>query len=493
MIERFDVVIVGAGLSGIGAACHLRRACPDKTFAVLEGREAIGGTWDLFRYPGIRSDSDMFTFGYNFEPWKGDKALADGPSIRAYVQDTARKYGVDDRVRFGHRMTQASWSSADAEWTIEVTRSDGSSARFIAKFVWMCTGYYRYDAGHTPEFPGRERFRGRVVHPQHWPEDLDYSGQRVVVIGSGATAVTLVPAMADRAAHVTMLQRSPSYVLSRPAVDAVAMALRRVLPEKLAYALSRWKNVAMATFLYQMSRRRPEGMKKFLLAQVRRALGPDHAVDPHFTPRYDPWDQRLCLVPDNDLFVALRAGKAEVVTDSIETFTETGIRLRSGRELPADLVVTATGLELLFLGGSALVVDGQAVELASRVGFKGFMLSDVPNFAFTVGYTNASWTLRADLVAEHVCRLLRHMDRSGARQVVPRRSPGAGVTPFLDLSSSYVQRAVDRFPKQGTESPWKVRQNYFADFRLLRLGRVDDPALEFSAPADPAASERAGA
>ncbi len=481
LTERFDVVIVGAGLSGVGAACHLRRACPDKSFAVLEGREAIGGTWDLFRYPGIRSDSDMFTFGYAFEPWKGDSVLADGPSIRAYVQETARKHGVDSEVRFGHRVTRASWSSAAAEWTIEVTRSDGSSVRFTAGFVWMCTGYYRYDAGHTPEFPGRERFQGRVVHPQLWPQDLDYSGQRVVVIGSGATAVTLVPAMTDRAAHVTMLQRSPSYVMSRPATDAVARTLQRLLPEKLAYSLSRWKNVTLATLLYQMARRRPEGMKKFMLAQVRRALGPDHAIDPNFTPSYDPWDQRLCFVPDNDLFVAIRAGKADVVTDSIETFTETGIRLRSGRELPADLVVTATGLELLFLGGSELVVDGQAVDIPSQISFKGFMLSEVPNLAFTAGYTNASWTLRADLVAEHVCRLLRHMDRSGKRQVVPRRRPDAGVTPFLDLSSSYVQRAVDRFPKQGTESPWKVRQNYFTDYRLLRLGPVDDPALEFSA------------
>jgi cation diffusion facilitator CzcD-associated flavoprotein CzcO len=481
MSEHFDVVIVGAGLSGIGAACHLRRECPGKSFALLEGREAIGGTWDLFRYPGIRSDSDMFTFGYSFEPWKGEKALADGPSIRAYVQETARKYGVDTQVRFGHKVIRSSWSSADARWTIEVVRSDGSAATFTANLLWMCTGYYRYDAGHTPEFPGRERFRGRVVHPQHWPEDLDYSGQRVVVIGSGATAVTLVPSMSEKAAHVTMLQRSPSYVLSRPAVDAVAGTLRRVLPEGLAYTLSRWKNVGLATLMYQMARRRPEGMKKFLLAQVRRALGPDAAVAPHFTPSYEPWDQRLCLVPDNDLFKAIRDGKAEVVTDHIETFTETGIRLRSGRELPADLVVTATGLELLFLGGSELAVDGEKVELPSRIAYKGFMLSEVPNCVFTVGYTNASWTLRADLVAEHVCRLLRHMDKHGARQVVPRRLPDAEVTPLLDLSSGYVQRALDRFPKQGTQSPWRVRQNYFADFRSLRIGRVDDPALEFSA------------
>ncbi len=481
MSEHFDVVIVGAGLSGIGAACHLRRECPGKTFALLEGREAIGGTWDLFRYPGIRSDSDMFTFGYSFAPWRGDKALADGASIREYVQATAREYRVDTQVRFGHRVIRSSWSSTDARWTIEVRRSDGSSATFTANFLWMCTGYYRYDAGYTPEFPGRAQFRGRVVHPQLWPEDLDYSGQRVVVIGSGATAVTLVPAMSARAAHVTMLQRSPSYVLSRPATDAVAGKLRRFLPEGLAYALSRWKNVGLSTLMYQMARRRPEGMKKFLLGQVRRALGPDHAVDPHFTPSYEPWDQRLCLVPDNDLFKAIRSGKAEVVTDTIETFTETGIRLASGRELPADLVVTATGLELLFLGGSDLVVDGVKVELAERIAFKGFMLSEVPNCVFTVGYTNASWTLRADLVAEHVCRLLQHMDRRGAQQVTPRRLPDAEVTPLLDLSSGYVQRALDRFPKQGTQSPWRVRQNYFADYRSLRLGRVDDPALEFTA------------
>ncbi len=481
MTERFDVVIVGTGLSGVGAACHLRRACPDKSFAILEGRGAIGGTWDLFRYPGIRSDSDMFTFGYAFEPWTANKALADGPSIREYVQRTARKHGVDAHVRFGHKVTRLSWSSGDAAWTIEVTRSDGTTTRILAGFVWMCTGYYRYDAGHTPEFPGRERFRGRVVHPQLWPEDLDYTGQRVVVIGSGATAVTLVPAMTDRAEHVTMLQRSPSYVMSLPAVDGLAVKLRRVLPEGMAYALARWKNVALSSFFYQLARRRPEGTKKFLLGQVRRALGPDYDIARHFTPRYDPWDQRLCLVPDNDLFDAIRTGKASVVTDTIETFTETGIRLTSGQELPADLVVTATGLELLFLGGSELVVDGEPVDIATRMTYKGLMLSGVPNMAFTVGYTNASWTLRADLVAEHVCRLLRHMDRVGARQVAPRSRPGAPTTPLLDLRSGYIERALGRFPKQGTASPWRVRQNYPAEALQLKLGRVDDPALEFVA------------
>ncbi len=479
MTERFDVVIVGAGLSGVGAGCHLRRECPDKTFVLLEAREAIGGTWDLFRYPGIRSDSDMFTFGYSFELWPGDKVLADGPAIRAYVEATARKYGVAERVRFGQRVMRASWSSADAEWTLEVTRADGSASQVRAGLLWMCTGYYRYDAGHSPQFPGRERFGGRVVHPQLWPENLDYSGLRVVVIGSGATAVTLVPALAGRAAHVTMLQRSPSYVLSRPAVDKLARALRWVLPERAVYALSRWKNVTLGALMYQLSRRRPAKMREFLLAQVRRALGPDHAVDPHFAPRYDPWDQRLCLVPDNDLFKAIRAGKADVVTDTIETFTETGLRLASGRELAADLVITATGLELLFLGGSVLVVDGEVVDPATRVAFKGFMLSDVPNCVFTIGYTNASWTLRADLVAAHVCRLLRHMDRTRVRSLVPRRTGDDEVTPLMDLTSGYVQRSVDRLPKQGTATPWRVRQNYFVDYWLLRRGRVDDPALEF--------------
>ena len=485
MSERFDVLIVGAGLSGVGAACYLRRECPEKTFVLLEGRAAIGGTWDLFRYPGIRSDSDMVTFGYSFAPWRGDRTLADGPSIRGYVEDTAREYGVDKQIRFGHRVIRANFSSADSTWTVEVARSDGTTTTIRARWLWMCTGYYRYDAGHTPEFPGRERFRGRIVHPQLWPEDLDYSGQRVVVIGSGATAVTLVPAMTDRAAHVTMLQRSPSYVLSVPAVDPIGRLLRGVLPEKLAHTMVRWKNVTLASALYWMSRKRPKGVRDFILKQAQRALGPDHPIDPHFTPRYNPWDQRLCLVPGNDLFAAIRAGKASVVTDEIETFTPQGLKLRSGHELAADLVITATGLELLFLGGAELAIDGQPVDVAQTVGFKGFMLSDVPNLFFTVGYTNASWTLRADLVADHVCRLLRHMDRTHTQKVVPRRGADTETTPFMDLTSGYVQRGAARFPKQGSARPWKVRQNYFTDYRLMRLGPVDDPALEFSGEATP--------
>lgn len=480
MIERFDVVIVGAGLSGVGAACHLRRACPDKSFVVLEGRDAIGGTWDLFRYPGIRSDSDMFTFGYGFEPWRGGKALADGPSILAYVRATARKYGVEERIRFRQRVTKAAWSSADAEWTLDIDLGDGQTRQIRAGFLWMCTGYYRYDAGYTPEFPGRERFRGRIVHPQHWPEDLDYSGQRVVVIGSGATAVTLVPAMSERAAHVTMLQRSPSYVLSLPGFDRVAAGLQKILPGKAAHALARWKNVALGTFLYQMSRRRPAALRKFLIGQVQRALGPDYDVATHFTPRYDPWDQRLCLVPDNDLFRAIRSGKASVVTDTVETFTESGIRLSSGDELPADLIVTATGLDLLFLGGASLTVDGAPVDLPNHLAYRGMMLSDVPNLFFTIGYTNASWTLRADLIADQVCRLLRRMDAARARAVTPRRPPSVHPSPLLALSSGYIQRAVSRFPKQGDAGPWYAPQSYIKELLHFRLHRVDDDVLEFS-------------
>ena len=481
MIERFDVVIVGAGLSGVGAACHLSRECPGKSFVLLESRDAIGGTWDLFRYPGIRSDSDMFTFGYAFEPWRDAKAIADGPAILDYVQNTASKYGVAERVRFGQRVKCASWSSERALWTITIERADGETHELEALFVWMCTGYYRYDRGHTPDFPGRESFRGSFVHPQHWPADLDYTGKRVVVIGSGATAVTLVPAMAKRAAHVTMLQRSPTYVMSRPAVDPIAEAFRRIFPESLAYDLSRWKNVTLGSAFHTLSRRRPEGVKSWLLQQVRRAVGDDFDVKTHFTPSYNPWDQRLCLVPDDDLFRAIREGSASVVTDTVETFTPSGIRLASGQELEADVVVTATGLELLFLGGAELEVDGRPVNPPSLMTFKGMMFSDVPNLAFTVGYTNASWTLKADLVAEHVCRILRHMDKTASSKVTPRVGADVEPAPFMDLASGYIARAIERFPKQGSKRPWRLHQNYFLDLMALRFGRVTDESLEFKA------------
>jgi cation diffusion facilitator CzcD-associated flavoprotein CzcO len=481
--EHFDVLIVGAGLSGIGAAYHLQARCPGKTYTILEGRDAIGGTWDLFRYPGIRSDSDMFTLGYSFKPWKEQKAIADGPSILRYIRETASENGIDRHIRFGRRVRRASWSSRDSRWTVEVERTGEGAPRvetLTCGFLYTCTGYYRYDAGYTPELPGRERFRGRVVHPQHWTDDVAYEGKRVVVIGSGATAMTLVPELSKKAAHVVMLQRSPTYVVSVPARDRIADALRRRLPEKVAYGATRWKSVLVSMAFYQLARRRPEGTRRRIVKLVKDAIGPGHDVETHFSPRYKPWDQRVCLVPDGDLFEAIKAGRAEVVTDTIETFTETGLRLTSGKELEADLVVTATGLELLFLGGMELEVDGRRVEPSSTLSYKGMMLSDVPNLACAFGYTNASWTLKADLTSAYVCRLLRHMDATGSRQCTPRRrDPEVRDEPFLDFTSGYVQRALARFPKQGSKRPWKLYQNYALDILALRLGEVADGTMEF--------------
>ena len=482
--EHYDVLIIGAGLSGIGSAWHLRSRCPDHSWMILEARDAIGGTWDLFRYPGIRSDSDMFTLGYRFEPWRDPKAIADGPSIKAYVEQVARDYRIEQKIRFQHRVVRAEWSSDEARWTVDAeVGPERRPARLTCGFLHACTGYYRYDRGYTPEWPGTERFRGRVVHPQHWPEDLDYRGQRVVVIGSGATAVTLVPAMLegpDAAAHVTMLQRSPTYIVGLPSRDRVADALRRVLPARLAYAVVRWKNVLRQIFYYQLAQRRPEAMKRLIRRGVRGALGEDYDVDTHFSPRYDPWDERLCIVPDNDLFGAIRAGRASVVTDHIDTFTESGIRLRSGEHLQADMIVTATGLEVEILSGVTLVVDGRRVDLSKTLSYKGMMYSDVPNLASSLGYTNASWTLRADLVSEHVCRLLSHMRRHGYVQCTPRRRDSSITEePVFNLKSGYVRRALPRMPKQGSEAPWRFHQNYVKDLFALRVGRVDDPALEF--------------
>ncbi|MGK5534032.1 flavin-containing monooxygenase [Streptomyces sp. URMC 129] len=479
--EHVDVLIVGAGLSGIGAACHLRRENPGKTFVILEARDAIGGTWDLFRYPGIRSDSDMFTLGYRFRPWTDRKSIADGPAILAYVRDTAREYGVDRAVRHGHRVVRADWSSEDARWTVTAERTDtGETVEFTCGFLFTCSGYYRYDQGYTPGFPGTDRFAGRIVHPQHWPADLDYRGKRVVIIGSGATAVTLAPSMASDAAHVTMLQRSPTYIIAQPSVDPLSRALHTVLPGKAAYAATRWKNVLLHTGFYQLSRRRPKVVKAVLRARAKRALPAGFDVDVHFRPHYNPWDQRLCVVPDADLFKAIRRGDVSVVTDRVDTFTETGIRLVSGAELEADVVVTATGLDLLAFGGMELAVDGRRVELPETMAYKGMMLSGVPNFAFTVGYTNASWTLKADLVSEYVCRLLAHMDRRGYRQCVPERDPSVAEEPFLDFAAGYVLRAIDAFPKQGARAPWRLRMNYLYDIRSLRRGPVDEE-MRFSA------------
>ena len=481
-MEHLDVLIVGAGLSGVGAAVHLKKNCPKRTFAVLEGRERMGGTWDLFRYPGIRSDSDMYTLGYSFQPWKEAKAIADGPSILRYVNATAQEYGIDEKIRYQHRVTRATWSSEDARWTVSVeTGPDRDVMHMTCAFLYLCTGYYNYDEGYTPTFEGTDRFRGRLIHPQHWPEDLDYTGKRVVVIGSGATAVTLVPAMAETAGHVTMLQRSPTYVLSRPEEDQIAALLRRTLPAQAAYGVSRWKNVLLFMLFFQLSRRRPRFVKNLLQKHLRTELGQDFDVDTHFKPTYDPWDQRLCVVPNGDLFQALRQGRASVVTEHIDTFTEKGIRLQSGRELDADIIVTATGLQLLPLGGMDIVVDGRPIELGKTLTYKGMMLSDVPNLAYTVGYTNASWTLKADLTAEYVCRLLNFMARKGYRYCMPRNTDSTvAEQPIIDLASGYVLRALDKLPKQGSKYPWKLYQNYVLDLMSLRHGPVRDPSMLFS-------------
>ena len=483
--EHFDVLIVGAGLSGIGAAYHLQDKCARRTYAVLEGRDAVGGTWDLFRYPGIRSDSDMHTLGYKFKPWTNAKAIADGPSILAYVKETAREYGIERNIRFGHWVKRAAWSSETARWTVEVERGEQRElVRLTCGFLFMCSGYFDYDGGYTPEFAGRDDFRGRIVHPQKWSDDVDYAGQRVVVIGSGATAVTLVPAMAERAAHVTMLQRSPTYIVSQPDQDAIANRLRSFLPEKLAYAITRWKNIVLGMLLFQFCKLAPERAKRLFVRGVREALGPQFDVDTHFTPSYGPWDQRLCLVPNADLFEAMRAGRASVVTDHIDRFTATGIRLKSGEELPADLIVTATGLNLKFLGGMQLSVDGERIDAARGMTYRGMMLRGVPNLAWAFGYTNASWTLRADLNCEYVCRLLNYMAEHGHAIARPElNDPEVREESWMNLNSGYVQRGIHLFPKQGSKLPWKLYQNYALDLALIGFGRIDDGALKFSRPA----------
>ena len=483
MSRDVDVLIIGAGLSGIGAAHHIQDKCPRKTYAILEARDAIGGTWDLFRYPGVRSDSDMYTLGYSFRPWPDAKAIADGPAILRYVRETAREGDIERRIRFNHRAVRAEWSSADARWTVTAERTDtGETTEITCGFLFGCTGYYRYDEGYMPDFEGVERFDGEVVHPQHWPEDIDYAGKRVVVIGSGATAVTLVPAMADSARHVTMLQRSPSYVVSLPAVDPIARFVRRILPAKLAYSVVRWKNVLLTMAFFQLSRRRPRLVKRLIRRGIEGSLPGDYDVDTHFRPPYNPWDQRMCLVPDGDLFAALNAGTASIVTDRIATFTETGLELESGAVLDADVIVTATGLNLLPVGGIDLAVDGEPVVLPEKMGYKGMMLGGVPNLAFAVGYTNASWTLKCDLTCEYVCRLLNHMDEHGYLQCTPvNRDPSVTPEPFIDFTSGYVLRSIDQFPKQGSKSPWRLHQNYPRDILAVRFGRLEDGAMEFSA------------
>ena len=502
--DHVDVLIVGAGLSGIGAAAHLRMNHPGKSFAIIEARDAIGGTWDLFRYPGIRSDSDMFTLGYRFKVWDAAEAIADGPSILEYVDETAREYDITRRIRFNRRAVAAEWSSADATWTVEVEHTDGEGReRITCNFLYVCSGYYRYDEPFTPHIEGLDEFEGSVIHPQHWPEDFDPRGKRIVVIGSGATAMTLVPALAEEGAEVTMLQRSPTYVVSMPGTDPLADALRKVLPKKVAYAALRWKNVLLQLGFYRLARRAPGIVRKALRRLAIRWAPPGYDVDTHFNPAYDPWDQRVCLVPDGDLFEALKGGGARIVTDRIRGVTKDGIELESGVKLDADVIITATGLNLLALGGMELEVDGQEIELANSVGYRGMMLSGVPNLVMTLGYTNASWTLKADLVSEYVCRLLDHMDKTGAQIASPKPPPpDVEILPFLDLKAGYVMRSIDELPKQGSRWPWKLHQNYIRDVFLIRRGPVEDEAMEFRRAgaeithasqngADPAAAEPA--
>jgi cation diffusion facilitator CzcD-associated flavoprotein CzcO len=492
--EHFDVIIIGAGLSGIGAACHLQRLCPGKRYLILESREDMGGTWDLFRYPGIRSDSDMHTLGYNFKPWVAEKAIAEGPAILEYIHEAARENQVEKNIRYRQRMTRARWSSADATWRVTAEdQGQGSATEITCNFLLMCAGYYRYREGFTPDFPGRELFRGTIVHPQLWPEDLDYRGKQVVIIGSGATAVTLLPAMAEDAAHVTMLQRSPTYMFSWPFRDAVATTLRRFLPERWAYAITRWKNITAQAWVYRKSRTDPEAVRKRLLDGIRQELGTDYDIETDFTPSYKPWDQRLCLVPDSDLFESLKSGKSSIVTDQIERITENGILLRSGRELAADIIVTATGLNMVAMGEAEFEVDGVPVNFADTWTYKGIMYSGVPNLISTFGYINASWTLRADLSSEYFCRLLNHMDATGAQQVMPAlRAEDADMParPWIDdFSSGYMRRAMHLFPKQGDREPWVNTQDYRRDKKLLRDASFDDGVLVFSrARAQPSAA-----
>ena len=485
--EYFDVVIVGAGISGIGSAWHLQDKCPGKSYVILEGRGAMGGTWDLFRYPGIRSDSDMYTLGYNFKPWRDGKAIADGPAILDYIQETSAESGIDQNIRYRHMLKSARWSGKQGAWTLTADH-DGETVTIRCGFLLMCSGYYSYKQGYTPEFPGRDQFQGTIVHPQAWPDDLDYKDKRVVVIGSGATAVTLIPEMAGETSHITMLQRSPTYMVSMPDVDKIANFLKKVFPEQLAYRLIRWKNIRFQQFIYRQTRKSPDKVRKKLLKMARKEVGPDREFDKHFVPRYNPWDQRLCLVPNADFFHSVRDGSASVVTDDIDTFTADGIRLKSGETLKADIIVTATGLELCVLGDASFYVDGEPVDFSKTWSYKSMMFSDVPNMISTFGYINASWTLKADLTAEFACRVINHMDQSGTSVCAPRLRDEDRNMPaddwIKDFSSGYTQRKMHLLPRQGDRAPWTNTQNYVADRVIIREGPIDDGVLAFTSPAE---------
>ncbi len=481
MTEFVDVVIVGAGISGISAAWHLQDRCPDKSYVILERRDNLGGTWDLFKYPGIRSDSDMFTLGFRFKPWTSEKAIADGPDIVDYLKETVAEYGIDQHIRFGQHVKGADWSDADGRWTLNVER-DGEQVEISCRYLMACSGYYNYDQGFSPDFAGSEDFEGSIVHPQHWPEDLDYAGKRIVVIGSGATAITLVPALAKTGSGpVTMLQRSPTFVASLPGVDPFTVQTNKRLPAKPAYVLNRWKSILLQFALYKVARRFPDFYRKQLLTMARHRLPEGFDVHKHFNPRYNPWDERVCVAPDGDFFKAIRTGQADVVTDTIERFTKDGIKLASGQQLEADIIIVATGLNLQLFGGAVVSRNGEAIELHDTMAYKGMMLTHMPNMAFTIGYTNASWTLKADLVSEFFCRVINHLDAHGYDTVEPRH-PGdsVGPEPLMDFTPGYVLRALDYLPKAGSKSPWQLKQNYLLDSQLIRRGKVDDEALEFS-------------
>lgn len=481
-MQHFDIIIIGAGLSGIDAACHFSMNCPDKSYTIYEGRDNIGGTWDLFKYPGIRSDSDMHTFSYHFKPWTYNKTIADASTILEYLQETVAEYKIEDKINFNHFMTDMSWSSKTKLWTVTGTnQKTNQEIKSTCNFLMLCTGYYDYENGYTPDFKGLNHYKGQFIHPQKWTTDIDYGNKEVIVIGSGATAVTLIPAMAERTKHITMLQRSPSYILSRPLYDPFAKWVNRLLPKKAAHFLARWKNILLNMYVYWMSRRKPKAIRKFVKAEMKKVLGSEYDIETHFNPKYNPWDERLCAVPDNDLFHTIKDGKCSIVTDHIDTFTENGILLQSGKELKADIIISATGLIIKMAGGMTIKVDEQEQNLGELINYKGLMIENIPNMVAISGYTNASWTLKADLVCAYTCRLLKYMDKNGYQSCVPKLDDeNIETKPVIDFSSGYIQRALDKLPKQGNQFPWKLHQNYIKDMIILKYKKINDGHLVFN-------------